>query len=218
MATKTKTKNNENYHKSRFQFDPARAKVWRAIIEHLQPHIGENKVVLDLGTGWGDFINGVQAKKKWALDLGPDVKDNMAPDVKFINKASDELDDIPNNSLDVVFSSNLMEHLDNDQFTRTMKSLKKKLKKNGTIILIGPNFKYSYKHYFDDYTHKTIYTHVSLADAVREHGFTPERIVPKFLPLTLKSRLPKSYWLTRLYLTLPFSPMGKQMLLVFRHN
>lgn len=218
MAATKKEQKNKNYHKSRFQFDPAREKVWRAIIEHLSPYIGENKVVLDLGTGWGDFINGVQAKKKWALDLGSDVKNNMNSDVIFINKASDQLDDIPNKSLDVVFSSNLMEHLDGKQFTNTMEALKKKTKKNGTVILIGPNYKYAYKDYFDDYTHKTIYSHISLADAMREYGFTPVKVVPKFLPLSLKSRLPKSYWLTRLYLTLPFSPMGKQMLLIFRYE
>jgi cyclopropane fatty-acyl-phospholipid synthase-like methyltransferase len=216
MAATKKEQKNKNYHKSRFQFDPARQKVWRAIIEYLQPHIGDNKVVLDLGTGWGDFINGVTAKKKWAVDMGPDVKDNMNSDVIFINKSADQLDDIPNNSVDVMFSSNLMEHLDAEQFASTMKALKKKIKKNGTIILIGPNFKYAYRHYFDDYTHKTIYSHISLADAMREHGFTPVKVVPKFLPLSLKSRLPKSYWLTKLYLALPFSPMGKQMLLVFK--
>ena len=48
--------NDKNYHKTRFKFDPGRAKVWRAITEYLQPYVGVNKTVLDLGAGYGDFI------------------------------------------------------------------------------------------------------------------------------------------------------------------
>lgn len=205
----------KNYHKSRFQFDPGRLKVWKAINEYLQQFVGQDKTVLDLGCGYGDFINSIQAKKKYGLDLGPDVKDYIGKDVTFINKPSTSLEGIPNNSLDVVFSSNLFEHLDREDLDKTMKEIKKRIKDTGTLILVGPNFRYAYKSYFDDYTHKTVFTHVSLSDLMQEHGFKPIKVMPKFLPLTLKSRLPKSYYLTKLYLHSPFKPMGGQMLLVF---
>lgn len=204
-----------NYHKTRFKFDPGRFKVWRAITEYLQPYVGIDKTVLDLGCGYGDFINQIQAKKKYGLDLGPDVKDYIDKDVKFINKPSTSLGDIPSGTLDVAFSSNLFEHLDRTDLDKTMVELKRCMKEKGTLILIGPNFRYAFKSYFDDYTHKTIYTHVSLADLMQEHGFKPIKVIPKFLPLTLKSRLPKSYYLTKLYLYSPFKPMGGQMLLIF---
>ena len=207
-----------NYHKSRFKYDSGRAKVWKAITEYLGSYFDSADTVLDLGTGYGDFINGISAKKKYALDIGPDVKKYMGKDVTFINKPSYDLAEIPSNSLDVVFSSNLFEHLDKQELDKTMKALLKRFKKNGKLILIGPNFKYAYKDYFDDYTHKTIYTHVSLADALAEYGFETIKVVPKFLPLTLKSRLPKSYLLTKAYLNAPFSPMGKQMLLILKLN
>lgn len=205
----------KNYHNTRFKFDPGRVKVWKAITEYLQPYVGLNKTVLDLGSGYGDFINLIKAKKKFALDLSPAVKDHINKDVTFINKPSTSLEDIPTNSLDVVFSSNLMEHLDRDQLDKTMKGVKRCIKKGGKLILIGPNFRYAYKSYFDDYTHKTIFTHVSLADAMYEYGFKQVKVVPKFLPLTLKSKLPKSYLLTKLYLHSPVHPMGQQMLLIF---
>lgn len=210
----TRMKDN-NYHKSRFKFDPGRFKVWQAITEYLQPYVGDNKTVLDLGSGYGDFINQIKAKRKYALDIGPDVKEHINEDVIFINKPSSSLDDIPPNSLDVVFSSNLMEHLDRPELDKTMKAVSKRMKNNGVLILIGPNFRYAYDSYFDDYTHKTIFTHVSLADAMFEYGFHPTKVVPKFLPLTLKSRLPKSYFLTKTYLNSPVRPLGKQMLLIF---
>jgi hypothetical protein len=36
---------------------------------------------------------------------------------------------------------------------------------------------------------------------------------PRFLPLTVKSGLPVSPLLLRVYLALPFKPLGKQMLI-----
>lgn len=205
----------KNYYVTRFKFDPGRLKVWRAITEYLQPYVGNDKTVFDLGSGYGDFINQIQAKKKYALDMNIAVKEHLAKDVTFINKPSTSLEDIPSNSLDVVFSSNLMEHLDSEQISKTMKGVRRCIKNGGTLILVGPNFRYSYKSYFDDYTHKTIFTDISLADLMYEYGFTPVKVVPKFLPMTLKSRLPKSYLLTKLYLHSPIRPMGKQMLLIF---
>jgi len=210
MATPDK-----NYHKSRFTYDPGRKEVWRAIIEYLQPYIHADATILDLGTGYGDFINGIQARKKYALDIGPDVREYIDKDVTFINKPSYDLVDIPQNSLDIVFSSNLFEHLDREEFSKTVHAIVERLKPGGKLILIVPNFKYAYKDYFDDYTHKTIYTHVSLADAMAEYGFKAIKVIPKFLPLTLKSHLPKSYILTKAYLRAPVSPLGKQMLLIF---
>lgn len=205
----------KNYHKTRFKFDPGRLKVWKAITEYLQPYIGSGKAVLDLGCGYGDFINQIQAKNKYGLDLGPDVKNYINKDVKFINKPSTSLEDIITNTLDTVFSSNLFEHLDRMDIDKTMKGITRGMKDGGTLILIGPNFRYAYKSYFDDYTHKTIFTHVSMADLMQEYGFKPVKVMPKFLPLTLKSRLPKSYYLTKLYLHSPLKPMGGQMLLIF---
>lgn len=210
--------NDKNYHKTRFKFDPGRLKVWRAITEYLQPYVGHNKTVLDLGSGYGDFINQIKAKKKYALDISSAVKYYINKDVFFIAKPSTSLEDIPTNTLDVVFSSNLFEHLDRSQLDQTMKGVKRSLKNGGVLILVGPNFRYAYREYFDDYTHKTIYTHVSLADLMYEYGFMPIKIMPKFLPLSLKSRLPKSYILTKMYLNSPFKPMGKQMLLIFEVN
>lgn len=208
-------KNDKNYHKTRFKFDPGRVKVWRAITEYIQPYVGSNKAVLDLGAGYGDFINLIKAKKKYALDISPDLKDYFDKDVTFISKASGSLEDIPTNSLDVVFASNLFEHLERSELDQTMKGINRCLKKGGSLILLQPNFRYAYKNYFDDYTHKAVFTHLSLVDAMHGYGFKSIKTIPKFLPLTLKSKLPKSYLLTKTYLNSPISPLGKQMLLIF---
>lgn len=208
--------NNKNYHKTRFKFDPGRVKVWKAITEYLQPYVGKDKTVFDMGSGYGDFINLIKAKKKYALDISSDVKDYINKDVTFINKPSTSLEDLATASVDVVFSSNLLEHLDRIQLDQTMTGIKRAIKKGGVLILIGPNYRYAYREYFDDYTHKSIFTHITLTDLMFEYGFTPIKVVPKFLPLSLKSKLPKSYLLTKAYLKSPVHPMGKQMLLIFK--
>jgi hypothetical protein len=53
----------------------------------------------------------------------------------------------------------------------------------------------------------------SLADLLVANGWEVLEVKPRFLPLTVKSRLPVSQWLIALYLRMPFKPMGKQMLL-----
>jgi len=55
-----------------------------------------------------------------------------------------------------------------------------------------------------------------LADFLTANGFEVSEIQPKFLPLTVKSRLPIWPPLIGLYLMSPIKPLGKQMLLSAR--
>jgi Lon protease-like protein len=87
------------------------------------------------------------------------------------------------------------------------------LKNGGTLTIVGPNYRFCYDEYFDDYTHISVFSDRSLADFVEAHGFKVVDTVPRFMPLTIKSRLPVSDLLIRLYLMSPIKPLGKQMLL-----
>ena len=59
-----------NYFDSRFKFDLGRKKVWDAIVDHLQPKFFNNiETVVELGCGYGDFINSVKAVNKIAVDI-----------------------------------------------------------------------------------------------------------------------------------------------------
>ena len=52
------------YFESRFRYDSGRFEVWRAIVDYLQPrYFPKIDAVLDLGCGYGDFINHVRAEK-----------------------------------------------------------------------------------------------------------------------------------------------------------
>lgn len=205
-----------SYYQTRYTFDEGRDKVWRAIAEYLQRFIRENSFVLDLGSGYAGFINNIEAGKKYAVDINPEAEKNCAKDVIFINASSTNLEKIESRSIDTIFTSNLLEHLDSDQIEWTIREIKRVLKKSGAIIILQPNFRYAYKNYFDDFTHKSIFTHVSLGDLMKSHGFKVVLEKSKFLPLTLKSKFPKSYLLTKTYINSPIKPFGKQMLIIFR--
>jgi ubiquinone/menaquinone biosynthesis C-methylase UbiE len=208
---------NSEYYKTRYSFSKERSKVWKAICEYLQEYIEPAKdIVLDLGCGYCDFINNIRASKKIAVDISLESQLYANQDVLFYESSITSLTMIEDESIDVVFASNLLEHLNDDEISKSITEVIRVLRTNGRFIIIQPNFKYCFREYFDDYTHKKIFTHISLSDLLRSYKFRAIKIYPKFLPLTLKSRLPKNYWLTKLYLSLPFKPLAKQMLLIFK--
>ena len=84
------------------------------------------------------------------------------------------------------------------------------------MIIISPNFKYCFRVYFDDFTHKSILTDRSLKDLLHASGFELLEMIPKFLPFSTESKLPKSGVLLRLYLMSPWKPFAGQMLVVAR--
>ncbi len=205
----------EKYYESRFVFDKGRTKVWRAINEYLQKFIPDNAAILDIGCGYCDFINGIKAEHKYAIDLNPNMQ-QFVTDKSIQFSAQSVLDDFPvkDSSLDIVFASNLFEHFNDEELNILIKNVSKKLKQGGKVILVQPNIYYAYREYWDDYTHKKAFSHVSLADFLSSQNFEPVHVKDKFLPFSLKSRLPKSYYLTKLYLHFPIKPMGKQMLVI----
>jgi ubiquinone/menaquinone biosynthesis C-methylase UbiE len=205
------------YYAARYTFDTGRSKVWKAIAEYLQQFVrADADCVLDLGAGYCDFINNIAAREKIAVDVNEDASAFCRNDVRFYRAAAQDLSVLGDNSIDVLFASNLLEHLDDSELARAMKEFGRILKQGSRVILIQPNYRYAYREYFDDYTHKKIFTHISLRDLFQVNGFEPIKVQPRFLPLTLKSRLPKSYILTKLYLSSFYKPMAKQMLLVFK--
>ena len=207
----------DRYLETRYTPDPGRRRVWQAIVEYLQPHVPPGGSVLDLGAGYCDFVNQIRASRRYALDRSADFGRFCADGVQFLHSEVVPIG-LPDNSLDAVFASNLLEHLDDGQLARLSVELRRVLRPSGTLILVQPNIHYCYREYWDDYTHVKALSHVSLADLVASWDFEILEVQPRFLPFSFKSRLPKSYWLTKLYLALPWRPMAKQMLLVARRK
>lgn len=211
--------NAEKYYEARFVFDKGRTKVWKAINEYLQKFVPPNAIVLDIGCGYADFINGITAKRKFAIDLNIQMKNHIS-DKSITFVAQSVLDDFPveDGSLDVIFASNLFEHFNDQELDKLIKNVRVKLKPNGKLILVQPNIYYAYREYWDDYTHKKAFSHISLNDFLVSNDFDVIHLKKQFLPFSLKSKLPKSYFLTKMYLMSPVKPMGKQMLVIGQKN
>lgn len=110
----------------------------------------------------------------------------------------------------------MFEHITQDVFANVLTALRRTLSARGRLTILQPNYRYCYREYFDDYTHVSIYSHVSLPDFLRANGWEVLEVHPRFMPLTVKSRLPAWPFLIAAYLWSPVKPMGKQMLVVAR--
>jgi SAM-dependent methyltransferase len=206
-----------SYHDSRLIKDERRNTVWTALWRHYFRHrIAAGDCVLDLGCGYGEFINNVTARHRIGIDAWDGIRRHLDPLVEAIVGSATDLRAIPDASVDFAFASNLFEHISKADFAEVLTGLRAKLTASGTLTILQPNYRYAYREYFDDYTHVSVYSHVSLADFLTANGYEVLEVRPKFLPLTVKSRLPVSPALIALYLASPVKPMGKQMLLVAR--
>ncbi len=204
-----------NYHATRLSYDNRRSVLWETLARYaFQRYVPPSGAVLELGAGYCDFINKIAAEKKYALDLWPGMVEYAAPNVQTIVGDFTRIDEIPEHSLDLIFASNLFEHVTQEALASCIRSAKLKLKAGGRLIALQPNYKYAYADYFDDYTHISVWSHLSLSDFFRAQGMQIEKVVPRFLPLTVKSVLPVHSLLIRGYLASPIKPMGKQMLVV----
>ena len=208
----------DGYFDTRLSYEPKRDAVWKPIVNYLQRYILEDSRVLELGAGYCSFINQVKASERHALDKSDIIRNYADKEVQTHVKNCKNLRSLPSRSFDVVFSSFLYEHLTRRELDIVMKDLRRILTKTGILITLLPNFKYVYKHYYDDYTHVQVFTHLSFADYLVSHGFEIMEVQGRFLPYSFKSRFPKSPLLTSLYLRLPFRPFAGNMLVVAKNT
>ena len=210
----TLAKDENSYHATRFAFDDRREVLWRALCEyHFNNLIRPEFHVLELGAGYGHFINNVRCSHKSAIDQWPGLTRYVKPPVNVAVGSVTDLSFVADGSVDFVFASNLFEHLTQQEFSAALTQVKQKLKPDGTLNILQPNYRLAFREYFDDYTHVSIYSDASLCDFLQANGFTVTESVPGFLPFSIRSSAaPVRPWLIKLYLSLPWRPLAKQML------
>lgn len=201
------------YHDTRFAFDRRREVLWRELWRSCFSRlVAPGDCVLELGAGYGHFINHVRCRRRIAIDRFPELVRYLEPGVEGHVGEVQDLGFLADRSVDFAFASNLFEHLTQGEFAATLAGLRRVLTPDGTLCIVQPNYRFAYREYFDDYTHVAVYSDRSLCDFLGANGFEVVECRPRFLPLTIKSSLPIHPWLIRLYLHLPFKPLGKQML------
>ena len=197
-----------------------RWQVWSVLTrDFFQRWIPAGATVLDLGCGYGEFINQIQAGRKLAMDLNPEVPQHLATGVEFMRQDCSAEWPLPSDALDVVFTSNFFEHLpDKLRLTQTLHQILRCLKPGGCLIAMGPNIRYLPGIYWDFYDHHIVLTEASLGEALEMTGFDLEYVTARFLPYTIVNVRRYPLWMVRLYLSLPplWRILGRQFLLVGR--
>ena len=195
----------------------ARQAVWREIARYVHERMGAPERVLDPAAGRGEFITAVPAAERWGVDLVRQG-DIEAAGVRMI--IGDVMDaDLPEGHFDGVFVSNFLEHLPSqDAVGAALGKLLAAMAPGGRIAVMGPNFRYCAREYFDCADHTVALTHVSMAEHLYAAGFEISAVVPRFLPYSFRGLLPPSPALTSAYLRTPalWRVLGKQFLLVAR--
>lgn len=189
--------NEKNYYKKYWQERLSKDKladvlsIWSE--ENLNWHynffkkfIGKN--VLDIGAGYGDFLNYIlthnkNIKKAIAVDLSTEaIKKGRKrhPGLLFKEENIEKLEH-PDNSFDTVFAIEVVEHiLDIDQ---CLAEVYRVLKKGGYFCITTTDFNFLKKiviasffwekFFYSNNPHIRFFTKKTLADICLKHGFTP---------------------------------------------
>jgi SAM-dependent methyltransferase len=195
-----------------------RKEIWKVLISNFfQSFLRKSDTVLDLGCGYGEFINQIEAGRKIALDLNPDAPGFLSKDVEFHQHDCSTPWPVPDETLDIVFTSNFFEHLpDKAALGHTLDQIFAKLKPGGKLIALGPNYRHLPAAYWDFWDHHIALSDWSLSEALETRGFRIEQRIAQFLPYTMAHQRKKPIWLVGLYLALPLAWkfFGKQFLII----
>src|ERR1700676_2802996 len=126
-----------------------RDKIWRVLTRnYFQRWIRPTDVVLDVGAGYCEFINNIQAQEKFALDLNPVTRLRANPAVKVIEQDVCQNLALDSDSIDVAFSSNFFEHLPHkDDLKHCLSEIHRVLRPGGMLIAMGPNIRFCFDVY-----------------------------------------------------------------------
>ncbi len=191
--------------------------LWAVLVrDSLQAWVPEASTVLDFGAGSGNFLRHVRAARKIAVE-----RDEFTPPdgCEKVVSRDGALTSVADASVDRVLASNVFEHLASPEaLLAALREIRRVLRPDGRLLVLGPNWRYAWREYWDFLDHRLALSDVTLAEALAVSGFEVELMKPRFLPYTTKGNRLASPALLGLYLRLPFlHPLfGKQMFAVAR--
>ena len=195
-----------------------RNRVWKVLVkEYFSKWIKSTDHILDLGCGYGEFINHVKYGVRHAMDLNPKTKSLLDNKIIFHEQDCSKPWKIDQNSLDLIFTSNFFEHLPNkESLNRTISEVKKALKPGGRLIAMGPNISVLKGKYWDFWDHHVALSDQSLCELLQIHDFTIEQSNSNFLPYNMVRVKERPLFLVSLYLKFSFlwKIFGKQFLII----
>lgn len=151
----------------------------------------KGQIFLEPGCGRGEFLNEFNklGLKCHGIDLSQyagSMLDKKIDVIKGFDLENDKWP-YPDNFFDIIYNKSLLEHLSKpDKF---LNEARRVLKPSGTILCLVPDWEANYKTYFDDFTHKTPFTKVSLNDIYEITDFKNISVI-KFRQLPIVWRFP----------------------------
>jgi SAM-dependent methyltransferase len=195
-----------------------REAVWREISPHVHGIMGRPQKLLDPAAGRGEFVGAVPAAETWAVDAVSYEQAAHKPDTQVI--VSEIMDaELPADYFDGVFVSNFLEHLfDQEAIHQFLRKMLGHMEPGGRIAIMGPNYRYCAKEYWDYADHYVALTHIAIEEHLFAAGFEVARTIPQYLPYSFSGNLPTAPELVRLYLRTPpaWKILGKQFLVIGR--
>ena len=195
-----------------------RNRIWKTLVnEFFSKWISSTDHILDLGCGYGEFINSTKCDVRHAMDLNLKTKSLLDKEIIFHQQDCSESWEIDQNSLDLVFTSNFFEHLPNkESLDRTMGEIKKALKPGGRLIAMGPNISVLKGRYWDFWDHHVALSDQSLCELLQIYDFTIEQSYSKFLPYNMVRVKERPLFMVSLFLRFPslWTIFGKQFLII----
>lgn len=142
------------------------------LIQLILDELNENDKILDFGAGIGLYTEKIAKKDYDVCALEIDLFQNKIIKDKGI-KTFLNIDEIEDNSLDFVFSLNVLEHIKDDNLI--IKEIKQKIKIGGKILIYVPAFNMLYSSMDKKVGHYRRYDMKSLSSLMSKNGLKIEK-------------------------------------------
>src|SRR3954468_5544042 len=121
----------------------ARGPLWEVLTSRFfQRYVPTDATVLEVAAGYCEFINTVQAGRRIAIDLNPDLPHRAAAGVEAVVSSATDMSMNDDDPADVVFVSNFFEHIPKPDIIATMVEIRRVLKPTGKLLVLQPNIQF----------------------------------------------------------------------------
>ena len=146
----------------------------------------KNSKILDVGCGYGKFLNFLKSKSFnniTGLEIGKEQCNFLkGKDIDLIETDLMSFLSNSNQKFDLITMFDVLEHFNKNEILIIVSSLKKRLNKSGKLIIQVPNGEAIFKGgiMYGDFTHETFFTARSLKQIFKLYDYSKIRIYPLY--------------------------------------